>query len=122
MDEPKLVLWSDGLLSKWGFGDGDEPDAWLDWCDEQGIDYNARGWDWHTTLRRLVREYLAPNLDQRADLVDIETIHNPIRATKVDGEEIDWYGDSPIELTPDHVEIPYSEVLRIARQVELSNA
>jgi hypothetical protein len=75
MDEPKLVLWSDGLLSKWGFGDGDEPDAWLDWCDEQGIDYNARGWDWHT-----------------------------------------------IELTPDHVEIPYSEVLRIARQVELSNA
>lgn len=117
-DEPKLVLRSDCLLSKWGFNDGDEPDYWLDWCDEQGIDYNARGWHWHTTLRRLVRKYLAPKLDQRVELVDIETTHNPIRAETVDGVEVDWYAASPITLTPDHVEIPFPEVLRVAREVE----
>jgi hypothetical protein len=117
-DEPTLPLWSSGLLSKFGFGDGDEPDAWLDWCDEQGVDYNAPGWDWHATLRRLVREHLVPKLDQRVELVDIDTAHNPIRAEKVDGVEIDWYRDYPDDLlTPDVVEVPYSEVLRIAREV-----
>jgi hypothetical protein len=119
-DEPKLFLYSECLLSKWGFTDGDEPDFWLDWCDEQGVDYNA--WDWHTVLRRLVREHLAPKLDQRVELVDIETIHNPIRAETVDGVEVDWYADQPITLTPDHVEIPFPEVLRVAREVELTHA
>lgn len=122
MDEPKLVLWSDCLLSKWGFNDGDEPDFWLDWCDEQGVDYNARGWNWQTTLRRLVRDHLAPKLDQHVELVDIETNHNPIRAETVDGVEVDWYADQPIALTPDHVAIPFSEVLRVAREAELANA
>ena len=121
-DEPKLTLYADCLLSKWGFHDGDEPDFWLDWCDEQGVDYNARGWDWHTTLRRLVREHLAPKLDQRVELVDIETIHNPIRAETVDGVEVDWYADSLIMLTPEHVDIPFSEVLRVACAVQLANA
>lgn len=119
-DEPKLMLWSKGLLSKWGFADGDEPDSWLDWCDEQGIDYNA--WDWRTVLRRLVREHLAPKLTQHVEMVDVETIHNPIRANTVDGVEIDWYTDQSITLTPDHVEIPFSEVLRVAREVALADA
>jgi hypothetical protein len=121
-DEPKLLLYSECLLSKWGFNDGDEPDFWLDWCDEQGLDYNARGWDWHATLRRLVREHLAPKLEQRVELVDIETIHNPIRVETVDGVEVDWYADRPIALTPDHVEIPFSEVLRVVREVQLAHA
>lgn len=118
-----LTLISDGLLSKFGFNDGDEPDHWLDWCDEQGIDYNARGWDWHTTLRRLVREHLLPRLDQQVELTDIDTIHNPIRALTVDGVEIDWYEDYPDgTLTPDSVEVPYDEVLRIAREVSARGA
>ena len=114
--ESTLWLYSEDLLSKWGFHDGDEPEAWLDWCDEQGVDYNAPGWNWHATLRRLVREYLLPKIDQRVELVDIETIHNPIRANTVDGVEIDWHRDYPDgTLTPEFVEVPFSEVLRVAR-------
>ncbi len=122
-DEPVLTLFSSCLLSKAGFNDGDEPDFWLDWCDEQGIDYNARGWDWHATLRRLVREHLAPKIDQRVVLYDIETIHNPIRAESVEGVEVDDRGDNPsITLTPESVDVPFSEVLRVAREVELTHA
>jgi hypothetical protein len=114
--EPVLRLYSSCLLSKWGFNDGDEPDAWLDWCEENGVDYNIR--DWHGTLRRLVREHLLPKLDQQVELVDIETSHNPVRAEKVDGVEIDWYADYPDgTLTPECVEITYSEVLRVAQRV-----
>lgn len=117
-DEPKLPLFSDCLLSKWGFGDGDEPDAFWDWREEHG----EPDVDWHATLRQLVREHLVPKLDQRVELIDVETTHNPIRANAVDGVEVDWYADSPIKLTPERVDIPYSEVLRIAREVELADA
>ena len=117
-DEPTLWLWSGDLLSKYGFNDGDEPDTWLDWCDEQGIDYNAPNWDWHGTLRRLVREHLLPKLDQHVEVYDIDTIHNPIRARTVDRAEIDDRADHPDgTLTPESVEVSYSEVLRIAREV-----
>lgn len=117
-DEPTLWLHSACLLSKYGFGDGDEPDAWLDWCDEREIDYNAPGWDWHATLRRLVREHLLPKLDQRVEVYDIETIHNPIRADTVDGIEVDDVRpEAGPQLTPESVGVPYSEVLRIARLV-----
>lgn len=112
-DEPTLWLPSDDLLSKYGFGDGDEPDAFWDWRDEHGIEDIA----WHPTLRRLVREHLLPKLDQRVEVYDIETIHNPIRADTVDGIEVDHRRDQGITLTPDGVEVPYSEVLRIARLV-----
>lgn len=115
-DEPVLALFSECLLSKYGFNDGDEPDAWLDWCDERGIDYNA--WHWHPVLRRLVREHLVPKLDQAVEVYDIETCHNPIRARMIDGVDVD--GKPPQyapKLTPEFVDVPYSEVLRIAREV-----
>lgn len=118
-DDPTLWLHSESLLSKYGFNDGDEPDAWLDWCDEQGIGYDDADWDWHATLRRLVREHLLPKLDQHVDVYDIDTIHNPIRASTVDGVEVDdMRPEAGPQLTPDSVGVPYSEVLRIARQCE----
>lgn len=117
-EEPTLRLHSQCLLSKYGFNDGDEPDPWLDWCDEQGIDYNADAWNWHAALRRLVREHLLPKLDQTVEVYDIDTIHNPIRASTVDGADIDDRADHPDgTLTPEAVEVPYVEVLRIARLV-----
>jgi hypothetical protein len=119
MTEPALRLYSVSLLSKWGFNDGDEPDSWLDWCEEQGVDYNIVGWDWHAVLRQLVREHLLPKLEQRVVLVDIDTIHNPIRAESVDDVEIDWYQDYPDDmLTPEGVDIPYTEVLRVALEIQ----
>jgi len=114
MSEPTLWLSSDCLLSKYGFNDGDEPDAFWDWREERGVEDIA----WHPTLRRIVREHLVPKLDQRVEVYDIETIHNPIRASTVDGVDIDDLADHPDGmLTPDGVEVRYSEVLRIAREV-----
>lgn len=116
-DQPdRLVLRSDGLLSKWGFNDGDEPDAYLDWCDDNGHPYPD---DWDTVLRTLVRTRLAPALDQHVELVDIETLHNPIRAERVDGVDVTdlWYGSNAhVTLTPEDVEVPYADVLALYAQ------
>lgn len=110
----RLVLLSDDLLSKWGFNDGDTPDAYLDWCDDNDHPYPPD--DWHGILRTLVRTRLLPALDQRVDLVDIETLHNPIRAERVDGRDVTdlWRKIEPgLTLTPDCVEVPYAEVLAL---------
>lgn len=114
--EPTFFLASDGLLNKWGFNDGDEPDALLDYCDEHGIPYpTLEGWT--ATLRALVRERLVPALDQEIELVDVETCHNPIRARTVDGVGVEehWTKDLPGQpaLTPDGVEIPMADVIKI---------
>jgi hypothetical protein len=120
-DEPILWLHSSCLLSKYGFNDGDEPDAWLDWCDANGIDCNA--WEWHPILRRLVREHLLPKIDQRIEVYDIETIHNPIRASAVDGVDVDdMRPEAGPQLTPESVGVRYSEVLRVARLVSEEQA
>lgn len=76
------------------------------------------GVDDRQLLCALVRQCLLPVLDQHVEVVEIETSHNPIRASTVDGvrvpEEV-WYGDAPgPTLTPESVEIPYDVILQIA--------
>lgn len=113
MTEPHITLFSEGLLSKWGFNDGDDPEPWLDWCDAQGIDHNAIEYP----LARLVREHLIPVIEQTITVVDIESSHNPIRAKTVDGADVTevWNGRAPEPtLTPDTVDVPMTEVLRLA--------
>jgi hypothetical protein len=115
MSEPVLTLFSDSLLSKWGFNDGDDPDAWLDYCEANGIDYNTVEFP----LAALVRQYLLPALDQDVSVVEIETSHNPIRAELVDGVDVTeaWYGRAPAPtLTPEYVDVPISEVAKLARR------
>lgn len=118
--KPSLHLFSSGLLSKWGFNDGDAPDDWLDWCEEQGIDWMAlRSWR-HHILPELVRRYLLPVLEQDVTLVDIGTNHNPIRAEFIGGTDVtDWWtdnSDGEPALTPESVEIPFGKVLEVARE------
>ncbi|MEU9894247.1 hypothetical protein ACIBCS_27840 [Streptomyces phaeochromogenes] len=113
-DEPSLTLHSDGLLSKFGFNDGDDPDEWLDYCEANGIDYNEVDFP----LVQLVRQHLLPALDQAVTVYEVETAHNPIRAHTVDGVEVrgnDTVHGEPIELTPEQVTIPMSEVARLAQ-------
>ncbi|MEU1044011.1 hypothetical protein ABZ400_02490 [Streptomyces sp. NPDC005897] len=114
MDEPRITLLSADLLSKWGFNDGDDPDDWLDYCEANGIDYNAVDFP----LAQLVHRHLLPALDQTVTVVEMDTIHNPIRADKVDGQDVTgdvWYGREPAPtLTPEYVTIPMSEVARLA--------
>lgn len=110
---PTMTLFSSSLLSKWGFNDGDVPELWLDWCEAQGIDYKAFDFPWAA----LVRKYLVPVIEQDITVVDIETMHNPIRAATVDGVDVTevWSGRAPGPiLTPDAVDVPMDEVLRLA--------
>jgi len=102
-----MLLWSSGLLSKWGFGDGDMPDhIWDHVGDETYMEL-----DWRPVLRLLVRRHLLPVLDQDVVVYDIETNHNPIRAAKVDGREIDDMRDNEdITLTPDVVEVTWAQI------------
>lgn len=117
---PVLTLFSSGLLSKWGFGDGDVLfDAWWDWCESQGIPYTPIGK--HSILCELVETRLVPALDQKVETVRISTNHNPIRATTVNGADAEQYwtgegdGREP-RLTPEYIEIPMGEVARIAAE------
>lgn len=112
-DEPMLRLYSSDLLSKWGFNDGDMPDELRDYFDSAGEAYPQ---DWHVVLRRLVRDYLLSQIDADVEVYDIYTSHNPIRASRVNGVEVDNRAlDAPVVLTPEYVDIPYSTVLAVAR-------
>lgn len=132
---PSLVLVSDGLLSKWGFNDGnpfEDITAWfhdqhstglMRYCDCPTFDLGVSDDD---LLRTLVRRYLLPALDQRVEVYDVETSHNPIRASTVDGVPVPdevMYGrtDGP-SLTPECVEIPYDAVLAVVAELKTSGA
>jgi hypothetical protein len=111
--EPHLTLFSSSLLSKWGFNDGDDPDDWLDYCDARGVDYNAVAFP----LIPLVHQYLLPKIEQKIAVVEIETSHNPIRALTVDDADMVevWHRRAAEPtLTPEYVDIPMADVLRLA--------
>ncbi|MEV0470223.1 hypothetical protein [Streptomyces prunicolor] len=116
MTGPHLTLFSADLLSKWGFNDGDTPDAWLDYCEAHHVDYNKVDYP----LTALVRRHLVPVLDQAVTVCDIETSHNPIRVDTIDGRDVThlWHGgrstNAEALLTPEHVDVPLSDVLRLA--------
>lgn len=115
MDAPELCLSVSSLCSKWGFNDGDVPEAFLDYWDEIGVSGDDFDDSWHDVLRALVRAYLVPAIEDAGHTVevyDIETTHNPIRADQIDGEEIDdYYGTAPFELS---VTVPYEDVAAAA--------
>lgn len=84
-----ITLDADNLTHKWGFGDGDMLTDWYwDVYDEPcHVDEDE-------LLMDLVRKFLLPELEKSGytvELVRIWTNHNPIRAEKVNGEEMDWY-------------------------------
>ncbi len=123
-EEPSLHLPSAGLLSKWGFNDGDPFEAMAEWHHDRHTPPgplsrcscpNLRMCDDEDTLLRvLVRHHLAPALQQEVLLVEFEATHNPIRAALVDGVDVTdcWYGvqEEPV-LTPASVSISYTDVL-----------
>jgi hypothetical protein len=111
---PTETLWlsSASLLSKWGFEDGDMPDELCDYFDARGTPWEQV--DWHATLVKLVRTFLLPVIDQKIEVDEISTIHNPIRARTVDGQQVDSYEtDSSTPLTPDGVDVPLSAILAL---------
>lgn len=113
MEPPTLTLYAHGLCSKWGFNDGDEPDYLLDYWDEIGVDWTQFD-GWHAVLRKLVRSHLVPALEaagHTVEVYDIETNHNPIRASRIDGQDVDDYASQPpVALRVDEVVVPYEDV------------
>lgn len=111
MGEPaELVLYTIGLLSKWGFNDGDMPDEFADWLDDEHPEIGYV--EWRPVLVRLVRAYVLPALAQAVEVEELETNHNPIRATRVDGVDIDRHGEPHMALEPQYVAIPFRVVLQ----------
>jgi len=109
-----MRIYTEGLLSKWGFRDGDVLDDFLRDAQEDGR-LPAGRLNEHGILRALVRRFIEPVLEQTVELVDIETIHNPIRAESVDGVKCDWYDyERNPSLTPEFVDVPDETILNIA--------
>ncbi len=95
------VLYSWCLLSKWGFNDGDLFDEY---------DLN------HNFLCAVVKRKLIPKLEQKVEIISMETIHNPIRAKTVDGVDVTkfWYDDTnSIGLSPKEVIVTAKELEEI---------
>ena len=101
------MFFSDGLLSKFGFCDGDQ----LDWLYEHG------SFDKHLVLTTAVKKWVLPRLNQKVDVEIIGTIHNPIRANCVDGVPYNWAIDSGIHLSPEFIVVPREEILALAREI-----
>jgi hypothetical protein len=113
---PEVTLYSNDLCSKWGFNDGDPPDDVVAWCDANGVDlYEVV--DWHDVLRTLVREHLLPALAEHheVEVYHIETQHNPIRASRIDGADFDVHRDPAPRLTPEQVTVPAEAVIALLR-------
>ena len=125
-EPPLLFLYADSLLSKFGFSDGDCPDAFLDWC-EAGYapDLYPRAIHcWREVLPVIVRKYLLPELKAKGFEVTVSemvTNHNPVRADAVNGKSLDAFWEGlDIEAAPELpgcIMLSYHIVAREVREV-----
>lgn len=86
------------LLNKWGFGDGDV--IW-DWAYDHGVDLDDRETTDHVALQSLVRKFLVPAIEaagHAVEIQDLETIHNPIYASSLDGVDVPWPKGHPSQV------------------------
>jgi hypothetical protein len=79
-----LTLFSSSLLSKFAFWDGDQLFDWKKHHIKPGKELT--GYD---LLVSAVTAYLLPALKQRVAIETFDTMHNPIRAIRIDGTAVD---------------------------------
>lgn len=109
----EVLLASDGLLSKWGFDDGGTPWEWIAYWEDQ-----AGGWCATVPpypLADVVRAFLLPVIEQQVEVTEIETSHNPVRAVRVNGADVEWCWYQPgagPRLRPGHVIVAAEEIAR----------
>ncbi len=103
----KVIFFTCGILSKWGFNDGDL----LSWVN------STKDCDSHETLSYIVRTLLVPKLNASVEMIDVGSSHNPIRAKSIDGIEVDLYSEEKRfdYLQPDSIELTGPEVIEIAK-------
>lgn len=114
MTERMFTMHAESLLSKWGFGDGDALSDW--WWDQFETDPPFND---HDVLFTLVESHLVPKMQAagwKVDLVKIATIHNPVRAGRLNNVEVDWYaGDGgPISI---EASVTAEQILHAAEEV-----
>ena len=125
-DPTVIELSTLGMAAKWGFQDGDV------FGNDTRVQTLLRRVHRDTGLRvsdrdllvAVVRQLVVPQLDQLVEIDEIVTLHNPARATCVDGVLLDSYGLSvedgePVGITPDVVEVPPERIRMVA--MELAN-
>ncbi len=112
--EMSIRFFTNDLLSKYGFGDGDLLVCLL--SDHGFTDMHNQ------VLAEAVVQYIVPTVNRKIELLQVEnwnwTAHNPIRAKRVDGVEVDDTGDNEnLALTPRFVDIEKEAILDIARRI-----
>lgn len=112
-----MIFYTSSLLSKWGFKDGDIFDDILYDNFITMPEVTAEPHDReHQALIHIVKEFILPKLDQKVEVVEICTIHNPIRAKTVDGVNVEdqWYDvNHTTKITPEIIVVPDEIVFKI---------
>lgn len=101
--EETVAFFPEGLLHKFGFGDGDQL---TELTEDEGLDV-----DRDDLLILVVTRLVVPRLDQRVTTYTLTSMHNPVRALTVDGAQ----ADIDTVLTPERVEVPVADILTLAR-------
>lgn len=108
-----LEVWTDGLLSKWGFNDGDILDNLVDaYCEERDIDWKVC--DCHNIFQKLLTRYVLPKIQPKVEVEFLVTNHNPARAKTINGLKCTCYWHEPMLgwgiLEPEVVYVPLKKV------------
>jgi len=98
-----IAFYPEGLLHKFGFSDGD---LLFNLVEAHGL-----GVFHHDLLIAVVERLVVPLLEQDVETYTIgATLHNPIRARSVDGEEA-FHGDV---LSPGIIDVPVAAIIEVA--------
>jgi hypothetical protein len=110
------------FLRRWGFGDGDMLDALL-WDNVPGASDADVDIDFeHEVLCEVLKKHVVPKVENKLTLYRIGTLHNPLRASAVDGRELNKLNGGELEeirarIRPTVVEVPDQVIIEIAREM-----
>lgn len=98
-----VEFYPEGLLHKFGFSDGD---MMYDVVEEHEL-----GVDHKDLLIAVVERLLLPRLEQEVEVYTLVSLHNPIRAQTIDGEDARYAAG----VSPGIVAIPLADIIEVAR-------
>lgn len=119
-----MRFYTSGLLSKWGFKDGDILDDLL-W--DSGLCGTGKLGDdselqEHDVLTKIIQDYVLPKITDDVKTCRIMTIHNPIRAEFVNGVSVEWTNSKQeIKINPEFVEVPDELIIQVAKNLRKLN-
>jgi hypothetical protein len=110
----KVTFVSDGLLSKWGFADGD---LLLEFMNANGFDVAEHSHG--DLLVAAVERFVLPYLEQRVEVEVVSSMHNPIRAVRVDGVAVDPLQpeSNKVRLRPAEVHVSRDVLVELAQEL-----